>query len=113
MSLRFFDIHQLWAIATNLLSFYREWYGKEVELTSLRAAITLENIWRLVPFCDIDEWGIHVQKFGLPTQNADSVRIPTKKGRSLEVDFPFWTTICPIIGVAFGLPTSMYLAKML
>lgn len=106
--IRFFDIQALWTTVTILLNFYQEWYGKALEQNSLRAAITIGNTWRSSPFCDADEWGIYVQKFGLPVQNTDFIRIPNQKGKGLIAKFPLWTMICPFIGMGFGLPIDLY-----
>jgi len=106
--LTFFDVHDLWAVITNLLNFYQDWYGSALEQNSVRCAISLRNIWRLVPFCDMDEWGTHVQKFGLPAQNFDFVRIPIMKGKGIIVDFPLWEMVCKMIAVGFGLPISLF-----
>lgn len=106
--IRFFDIQGLWTTVTVLLNFYQEWYGKALEQISLRVAITMENVWRSSPFCDADEWGIYVQKFGLPVQNTDFIRIPNQKGKGLVMKFPLWTTICPLIGMGFGLSADLY-----
>lgn len=105
---RFFDIQALWTTVTILLNFYQEWYGKELEQNSLRVAVTMENVWRSSPFCDAPEWGVYVQKFGLPVQQTDFIRIPGQKGKGLITKFPLWTTICPFIGMGFGLPTDLY-----
>ena len=102
--LRFFDIRQLWAIIINLLNFYQKWYGEALEQNNVQVSITMENIWRLVPFCDMDEWGTHVQKFGLPAQNVNFIRIPIEKGKGIICDYPLWKTVCPFIGEGFGLP---------
>lgn len=106
--IRFFDIQYLWAAVTTLLNYYQEWYGKALEQNSIRVAISMENIWRLSPFCDADQWGIYVQKFGLPVQNTDFRRMPNQKGKGYILKFPLWTTICAFVGMGFGLPTDLY-----
>jgi hypothetical protein len=106
--LRFFDIKHLWDIIINLLFFYQEWIGEDRQQIEMRFAVTLDNIWRVVPFCDADEWGFHVQEYGLPTQNVDRIRIPTRKGKSIKANFPLWSMVCPFIVEGFGLPDSLY-----
>jgi hypothetical protein len=106
--LRFFDIERLWSIVGNQVNFYQNWFGKELESEEIKTAVVLDNIWRSVPFHDSDVWGSFVKKFGLPVQNTDFLRVPTKEGRGIMIDPANWHTICSVIGLAFGLPPSMY-----
>jgi len=110
--LRYFDIQHTIASVMNLLNFYQEFYSKEAGLTSLRVAITMNDVWRSVPFCDIDQWGTHVEKLGLPVLNSSAISIPSHASRklvlNLDEDSPLWVTICPLIAMGFGLPHSMY-----
>jgi len=106
--LRFFDIQQLWSIVTNQTTFYQNWFGREFENEKIKIAIVLDNAWRLVPFHDSDVWGKFVQKFGLPVQNTDLLRVPTKEGKGIMIDAKNWHSICSIIGITFGLPPSMF-----
>jgi hypothetical protein len=107
LSLRFFDIVNLWWIVTHLLNYYQEWLGKEALSAKLLASITMEGVWRSVPFCDADQWGEHVQRFGLPVLNKDTLRFPEPRLVVKGTD-PLWITICPIIGMGFGLPVNFF-----
>jgi hypothetical protein len=107
LSLRFFDIVNLWLVVANLLNYYQEWLGKEVLPTKLLVAISMEGVWRSVPFCDADQWGEHVQRFGLTVLNKDTLRFPETRWMVKGTD-PLWITICPIIGMGFGLPVSFF-----
>ncbi len=105
--LRFFDVIELWKSVLVLLSFYQECFGKTLEQNNTRIAISLNNIWRLVPFYDSDEWGTYVKKFGLPIQQVDSTRIPNKKGKAVVADFPLANTVCVLLSLTFGLPPDI------
>ena len=111
--LHFFDIMELWAIVTNLLNLYQEWFGKTLQENSVRIAITMNNIWRLIPFCDADVWGSHVMKFGLPAQNVDFIRFPIRKGKGKIATFPIWKMVCPVICTCFGLPMDIFINTFL
>ncbi len=111
--LRFFDVGQLWLMVANLVGYYREWLGKGSGLTDVRVGISVENVWRSVAFCDMDGWGTHVQKFGLPIMNRDAATIPEDIGRGWlvsldEKEIALWVSICDAIGLAFGLPTNLF-----
>lgn len=106
--IRFFDIQQLWSIITIQTNFYRNWFGKELGDGKIKLAITLDNTWRLVPFHDSDLWGNFVQKFGLPVQSNDYLRLPTKEGSSIIVDVSSWNSVCAMISIAFGLSPSFF-----
>jgi hypothetical protein len=106
--LRFFDVHQLWSMVILLLNFYKTWFGEEIKDSTFRVAMSLENIWRSVPFQDSDEWGLHVQKFGLPIQSSDFVRIPNRSGKSINTTSIEWHTLCSFIGMAFGLSPEIF-----
>jgi hypothetical protein len=112
LHLDFFDINQLLLITMNLLTFYEACYGDEAQEANLRMVITLEKVWRLVPFCDLDAWGSHVQKFGLPVRNVRFIKIPFLKKKGLPVNYPLWKTACLLIAEGFGLPFELY-AKIL
>jgi hypothetical protein len=68
----------------------------------------MNDIWRLSPFCDSDEWALHVQKFGLPIQNIDSIKIPNGKGKWIIDKFPIWINVCSFISIGFGLPIDLF-----
>jgi hypothetical protein len=106
--IRFFDIQDLWVSVAILLNFYQVWYGAEVEQNSLRVSIMLNDIWRASPFCDSDEWALHVQKFGLPIQNVDSIKFPNEKRKWIIDKFPIWNNVCSFIGMGFGLPIDLF-----
>jgi len=108
LSLRFFDVVKLWLLVANLLNYYQEWLGKEALPAKLLAAITMEGVWRSVPFCDLDQWGEHVQRFGLPVLNKDTLRFPETTRWVVEGTDPLWITICPIMSIGFGLPGSFF-----
>ncbi len=107
--IRFFDLKKLFAIVTNLLNYYQKWYYDNQLFNSLRFAISLENIWRVSPFVDSDEWGSFTEKYGLPIQHVNSLRIPNQRGKGIIInEFPLWTTACPLIATGFGIPLDIY-----
>ncbi|RLI51830.1 MAG: hypothetical protein DRP09_18825 [Candidatus Thorarchaeota archaeon] len=110
LSLRFFDIVDLWLAVLNLVNFYQEWLG--IPQTDFRVALVLENVRRSVPFCDTDQWGDHVQKFGLPVLNKDSSRFPETSWMA-RGNTPLWIQICPVIGMGFGLPPSFFPSSLM
>ena len=74
--------------------------------------MVLSDVWRVVPFADLDEWGWHVAKFGLPIMSADRIKIPEDIGRGmmlpLNKDDPgVWGLLLAYIGLAFGLPHNL------
>ncbi len=110
--LRFFDIGQLWLAVAYLLSYYQSWIGEEPWLTDLRAALKIEGIWRSVPVFDSDEWGLHVQKYGLPVVLMNATSVPENMGRGLliglDVNRRLWPELCYTISLAFGLPLEIH-----
>lgn len=106
--LRFFNIQEMWNIMLNHFSFYKAWYGQDIENSSIKTAVIIHNTWRLVPVHDSDIWGRFVQKYGLPIQSSDSIRVPVKKGKGLVNKSIQWEVISSFIGMAFGLPFSMF-----
>ena len=118
--LRFFDFGQLWVTSFLLLNFYLDWLGDDLPLvTDMKTAITLRGMWRSVPFIDMDEWGSHVEKFGLPIMFADSIDIPEDLGRGLMLDLsegkdtsPLWTELTFYIGLSSGFPPELCTAAI-
>lgn len=108
MTLRFFKLAKLWGIVINLLNYYQEWLGKATLPTNeFLVAISMEGVWRSVPFCDADQWGEHVNKFGLPVLNKNSLSFPETKW-IINGATPLWEKICPVIGMGFGFPESFF-----
>lgn len=109
--LRFIDIGQLFAIVAALFNYYREWLGDEFWSPDIKIAVTLEDVWRAVPFFDWDEWGDHVKKFGLPVSRQDTITIPYNPSRAIPISlddrYGFWMTLAGLIGLAFHLPTKL------
>jgi hypothetical protein len=106
--IKFFDIQALWTMVKLLLNFYQTWYGAEIEQNSLRVSIMMNHIWRSLPFYDSDEWASHVQKFGLPIQNVDSIKIPNGNWKLILDKFPIWPTVCSSLRAGFGLPIDFF-----
>lgn len=110
--LRFFDIGELWLVVAHLLSYYQEWLGAESYLTELQIAAVIEGVWRSVPFFDSDDWGAHVQKFGLPITSRTVIKIPPEIGDGIRVpansEHPVWLDLCGDLSLAFGLPLQLY-----
>ena len=112
--IRFFDLKKLIAIVTNLLNYYQKWYYNDQLFNSLRFAISLENIWRVSPFVDSDEWGIFTENYGLPIEHVDSLRIPNQRGKEIIInEFPLWKTACSLIAMGFGIPLDIYTKLLL
>jgi hypothetical protein len=103
--LRFIDIADLWLAYVNLLNFYQEWLRTEGLPARFLVNISLEGVWRSVPFCDVDQWGEHLDKLGLPVLNKDTLKFPDFKW-TVDGNKPLWITICPIIAMGFGLSLS-------
>ena len=109
--LRFFDINRLGYVVVGFMGFYREWLGNDEWIPSLRATVSMEGVWRSVPFCDDDKWAEYVTQFGLSVLGTDSISIPRYRGRGLMLDrngdLPPCATICSVIGMGFGLPGAL------
>jgi hypothetical protein len=117
--LHFFNVGQLWTTILLLMNFYLDWLGTDISLiTDMKTALRFKNIWRIVPFVDMDEWGLHVEKFGLPIMFADTLEIPEDLGRGLMLGTddkagPLWSQLTYYIGLAFGLPYALFTAGAL
>jgi hypothetical protein len=109
--LRFFDMGRLWSIVAILLSFYQEWLGEDHCVTDFKVAVLVEDVWRTVPFLDLDEWGVHVQKCGLPVVSSDIRKFPSDTDRplliSVDEERTLWPAVCSLIGLVFGLPIEL------
>jgi hypothetical protein len=111
--MRFFDIGHLWLTIACILCYYQEWLGSEPLLAELQFGVTIEGVWRSVPFFDSDEWGLYVQKYGLPVVGDELIRVPRDFSRGgirvgLGNDWPLWLEICYYLSLAFGLPPELY-----
>jgi hypothetical protein len=81
--LRFFDAGKLMMVLVVLMGFYKHWLGEDSPVTDIKAAIEIENAWRVVPFFDDDEWGEHVKNLGLPVMKTGGTRIPRVLGKGM------------------------------
>jgi Putative DNA-binding domain len=109
--LRFFDIGLLWVVVAYLVAFYQDWLGKESSVTDLEVAMRIEEVWRSVPFADVDGWGNHVERFGLPVVNVDPISVPgdlERGGMLLPRGDTLLLSICAMLALAFGFPPETY-----
>lgn len=106
----FFDIFSLWSSILVLLNFYLDWLGSDrLLITEMRTAIRCNEVWRAVPFADRDEWGDHVEKFGLPLVMTSTVAMPDVLEQSMivpleDAESSLWVKLLLVVGMAFGLP---------
>lgn len=109
--LRFFDAGKLMMLLVVLMGFYKHWLGDDSPVTDVKAAIEIENAWRVVPFSDDDEWGRHVKRLGLPVMKTGGTRIPLEPGKgfvfSLKEAKYVGQELGEIVGLAFGLPEEL------
>lgn len=109
--LNFFDIGQLWPTVIGVLNCYQHWLSDEQWLPDVQVALTIDHTWRAVPFFDLDEWGIHVQRFGLPFADKDIVRIPSaamRQGLTMKLGTNLWLKLCALIALEFGLSAELF-----
>ncbi len=108
--LRFIDVGKLCLITACLFGYYLDWLDDHH--VDLRIVIQLDNVWRVVPFIDADEWAQHAEKFGIPVVDRNKINIP----RYFDNGLPFtistnqsiWLKICQLINSALGLPSETY-----
>lgn len=116
--LHFFNIGQLWATMALLLNFYLDWLGMDLPLlTDMKMALTFSNVWRSVPFVDMEDWGMHIEKFGLPIIFAENIDVPEDIGQGLIINMddinPLWSQLTHYIGLTVGLPSELLTAAVL
>lgn len=109
--LRFFDVGKLMMMLVVLMGFYKHWLGDDSPVTDVKAAIEINNAWRVVPFSDDDEWGKYVKKFGLPVMKTGGTRIPVEPGKGFVFSMKdakyAGQELGEVIGLAFGLPVEL------
>lgn len=107
--LRFFDIGQTWLCALNLIAFYLDWLQPPPVLAGYDIAVEANGVRRMVPFCDQDEWGEHVSKYGLPVTLLTRSRVPefSEGPWGVYADSKLWAQVCSMVGRAFGLPSNL------
>jgi hypothetical protein len=108
--LHFFDISKAWLGIATLVNYYLDWLGKSNTLTDFQVALELDEVWRYVPFYDLDEWGQHVEQFGLPVLMRNYVRFPEEegKGQFISAEDNLWVNLCFSAGLACGLPGEFF-----
>jgi len=112
--LRFLDFGQLGFAIASLFAFYETWLGKDSWFTDLVVGVAIENPSRTIPFFDADEWGDHVQKFGLPVINQKKITVPEDIGRGLSLGWgeedamPRWMIVCFFTALAFEFALESY-----
>jgi len=84
------------------------------EIDKCWAKVTLESVWRHVPFIDTNQWAEHVSKFGLPVILHKQITIPNpysgKQFLELDHNEPYWFAIAGKVAIALGLPLELVLA---
>ncbi|MBC8254176.1 MAG: ATP-binding protein [Ardenticatenia bacterium] len=106
--LTYVDIGELWVKVGLLVTYYLRWLGDDKLEGDFKFAVVLEDVWRSVPFLDLDEWGKHVQALGLPVVGCSTINVPSDIGKGLRwsPDIPgaMWSALNTVIGNALGLP---------
>lgn len=114
--LRFFDVEALILHLTILISFYKHWLGDLPPIFKMEVAASLTNVWRAVPFLDSDEWGKHVQRYGLPVVGSKQVWVGLSKGEGLRIpwgsDAAEWQVLSGFIFLGFGMPVNAYASSL-
>lgn len=111
--LHFFSMEKLCAAILHLVNYYVDWLRDVPLLTAFKAAVVLNEVWRYAPFADVDEWGWHVAKYGIPIMSTNVVKIPEEIGRGLLLSLEknasttIWASLLGSIGLAFGLPQDV------
>lgn len=117
--INFFNIGQLWKAMYSLLSFYLNWLESDISLIpEIKFAFRLRNVRRCVPLIDMDEWGTHVKRFGLPVLFTDTVNVPDEAGKGYihaveENGHDLWSVLGKEIGLASGLAGNLIHAAIL
>jgi Putative DNA-binding domain len=117
--LRFFDVGQLWSTAFVLLNFYLDWLGKDLSLVpEIKFAFRLQDVYRHVPFIDMDEWGDHVKRFSLPILFSGTIQFPDEPHHGViypldENGYDLWSHFAKDIGLACGLTSGLINAAIL
>jgi len=112
-STHFFNIGQLLSDVYVYLNFYIDWLGSDVSLVpEFKSALSLKNAWRCVPFIDMDEWGRHVDLFGLPILLSQTISVPDEPGKGYVIDvqddvYNLWGSLASNIGMACGLTVNL------
>ena len=113
---KFFDLTTLWQAALVLANFYLDWVKNDLSLIhNFRVLIHGSGLWRTVAFVDDDRWAEHVRTFHLPMMANDEAKIPEERREGAIIDIDespesLWTTLLPLIGLMFGLPTETLMA---
>lgn len=105
--LKFFNIGTTWLLVATLVNFYlEECLSQATTFTGFQVNLELDGVWRYVPFYDINSWGEHVDRFGLPVIMQDYIRFygEEEKGKMVESRDRLWIRLCHDIGLACGLP---------
>ncbi len=117
--IQFFNIGQLWKAMYALLGFYLHWLESDISLIpDIKFAFHLQNVRRCVPFLDMDEWGTHINRFGLPILFMDAVNVPDEPGKGyihpVEANGrDLWSILGKEIGLASGLSGNLITAAIL
>jgi len=103
------DLASAWNAIGCLVTFYLSWLPTLGPTTDLQAKVALTNVWRCVPFFDLDSWAEYVEKHGLPVCTRDSMLAPEEGRRPLVVNpdegaFSIWHKLFGIAAVGLGLP---------
>jgi hypothetical protein len=107
--LKFFNIGTTWLLVATLVNFYlEECLNTSTTFTEFQVNLEFDGVWRYVPFYDIDLWGEHVDRFGLPVIMQDYIRFyeEGEKVRIVESRDRLWVYLCHNIGLACGLPSE-------
>ena len=111
--LKFFSIDQLWASIGILFSYYRvatQQFFPNENITSFRGAISIDDIWRHVPFIDDDAWADHINKFHFPIMNYSSRFIPAFPQKYLDFDTEteaIWFELALLTSIELGITPNL------
>jgi len=113
--LKFFDISSIWCNLVAILNFYLDWLSQPISTMSFQICIEINDVFRFVPYCDLDSWCDHVEQFGLPVMLLQKSRYPNNPGDKFLHDFDkyFWIRICTDLSLIFGLPFELCVNSLL